>query len=138
MVTEFPESEITLAHSPNPLATAAFPPDIDECAEFKDVGEDGCPEPNEVCNDTIGSFTCECEEDYERIEGEGCKSVAITKIENTVRITLPSLRVQSYRYNCSHNVGSRDLWCHAHTGVSWQGIGIGGECCPSDCWRQGQ
>ena len=52
------------------------------------MGKVPCPELNEVCKDTIESYSCECGEGYmlTDVEEEGCKSVAIIHIENTVSL----------------------------------------------------
>ena len=52
------------------------------------MGKVPCPEVNEVCKDTIESYSCECGEGYmlTDVEEEGCKSVAIIHIENTVSL----------------------------------------------------
>ena len=67
------------------------------------MGRVPCPLPNQVCRDTtgsIGSYICECQEGHVMtdVEEEGCKSVAITRIENTVR---PHVRVVSAAYDPS-------------------------------------
>ena len=55
--------------------------------EFESAGGIPCPLPNQECKDAVGSYTCECVDGYALtdVKEDGCKSVAITEIENTVR-----------------------------------------------------
>ncbi len=77
-----------LVHKANTLCTLTLRVARNGCLELETLGELPCPLPNQVCAAAPGSYSCDCAAGYvlSAMEEEGCKSVAITNIENTVRL----------------------------------------------------